>query len=708
MPRELATIQPTRHRSPAADAAETTELGSGGHVRSQPATPRSAWQQLVSYAPLPQIMLLVWLAGMVLVIVRLLVGDLLARRVLNGARVLTADRWTSLFSRTKAQMRLRRHVVLVRSERVTTPAAWGIFRPVIVMPIAADQWNEEQRRTVLLHELAHVERWDCLTRAMAEIVCAIYWFNPLAWWAKHQLHTERERACDDRVLGHGMAASSYAEQLMVVAYSWQGWHYQPSGALPMAKPSELEDRVRRILDRALRRGTNSRALTARFGSVAACLILPLAAFQPHVTTERPTTLAPPMSVASDTLTSSTNDVHWTGTLPAGDTIAIANLVGEIRAEPTTGSSIEIVAQRNAVRDDPKTVQIHLERHDHKVILCSVYPTQTSTDCGSYNFNNNADHCRDADTASGASEQANLHCGSDVKVNWVVRVPAGVQLSVSTVAGNISATGLHSDVVARSVGGNVDVSTTGHVAAWSLSKVNIAMGSTDWRGDLELYAGSGLTVTLPARSSTTIEAASTFGRTVQSDFPLQQRDRGSFVGTRAVGTLGSGGRTLHLKTLGGAIVIRNAAVAHPITADAETSDVVSFDSKYNDRLGIDGDSIARDVRQRNGASSARIHADVRRAIARARLEAGAGSGAGAGATVGASVDAALEAVDVPGTVAASIRAARIGETVDSAVRAARVGETVDAAMRDARIGETIDAAMRAAFGDSIRVTPRHDH
>jgi beta-lactamase regulating signal transducer with metallopeptidase domain len=93
----------------------------------------------------------------------------------------------------------------------------GHLSPRHPVAVHSGAWSKDRRRAVLLHELAHVKRADCLTQTLAGIVTALYWFNPLVWIAARRMSVEREHACDDFVLNHGWKGSDYASHLLDIA-----------------------------------------------------------------------------------------------------------------------------------------------------------------------------------------------------------------------------------------------------------------------------------------------------------------------------------------------------------------------------------------------------------------------------------------------------------------------------------------------------------
>src|SRR5262249_43770104 len=134
-----------------------------------------------------QIALLIWAAGATLVLARLLFGTMRMRRITRDAERLIDYPWSMLTNRLRGQLDIREHVAIYVSAEVAMPMTWGVLIPVIVLPPESSAWSGEWRRVVLLHELAHIKRRDCLTQTLAHLACALYWFNPLVWVAARRL-----------------------------------------------------------------------------------------------------------------------------------------------------------------------------------------------------------------------------------------------------------------------------------------------------------------------------------------------------------------------------------------------------------------------------------------------------------------------------------------------------------------------------------------
>jgi beta-lactamase regulating signal transducer with metallopeptidase domain len=230
------------------------------------------------------ILLALWLAGALIVLVRLAVGTtIVAALARRGARVEDGG-WLSLAQRLSATLQIGRPLTLMRGGKVGVPITWGIVYPVVLLPDDADAWPEERRRFVLVHEMAHVKRLDALTQLAGQITLALFWFDPLVWIANRRMQLEREHACDDYVLRHGTAPSHYAAELlaMVRAVGAAEPSSQPAfAALAMARRSEFEGRMLSILDPVLARHPLSKGRTLMSAFAALLLVVPLAALHPY-------------------------------------------------------------------------------------------------------------------------------------------------------------------------------------------------------------------------------------------------------------------------------------------------------------------------------------------------------------------------------------------------------------------------------------------
>ena len=231
-----------------------TEAAGANNAVSRHRQPMAAWFSATRLV----VALMIWFVGAALGLISVLLGHLrLMRLGRQGYHVRTPE-WELLLQQACDTLRLRRQVSLWQSADNLMPLTWGWWRPVVLLPAEAADWPVQRRRVVLLHELAHVKRWDCLTQTVARMVRAFYWVNPLVWLATRRMCVEREQACDDLVLDGGCKASDYATQLVEIAQTYR--HIPQVAAIAMARSSQIKGRIAAIVDAS--RARRARPLTA--------------------------------------------------------------------------------------------------------------------------------------------------------------------------------------------------------------------------------------------------------------------------------------------------------------------------------------------------------------------------------------------------------------------------------------------------------------
>jgi len=221
-----------------------------------------------------RLLTIVWLVGAGISVVRLFHGITSAARLAHDAHPMTSSEWNDSLSSIANSIGLAPRVALRTSAHASVPLAWRFGRTcTLILPNAAERWQTDTRRAVLLHECGHLERHDCVVRSLAILACGFWWFNPLAHLALRRLRSEQERACDDLVLVAGMERVDYARQLFEIARSSITDKYNAAAVVAMVRRSELEDRMLAIIDRSRDR----RSLSRGTGLVATAIVVALVA-----------------------------------------------------------------------------------------------------------------------------------------------------------------------------------------------------------------------------------------------------------------------------------------------------------------------------------------------------------------------------------------------------------------------------------------------
>jgi beta-lactamase regulating signal transducer with metallopeptidase domain len=150
-------------------------------------------------------------------------------------------------------------------ECVEVPLLWCAGRrPTIVLPMRLlGQFDNESLGLILAHELAHLRRRDHWVRAVELIVSTVYWWNPLVWVIRRQVHQSEELCCDAWV---GWAfpddTKRYAEVLLKTAESLNAsqvgaWLLPAS---PFLRSLSLKARIEMILERRFAPGLSARSM----------------------------------------------------------------------------------------------------------------------------------------------------------------------------------------------------------------------------------------------------------------------------------------------------------------------------------------------------------------------------------------------------------------------------------------------------------------
>lgn len=143
----------------------------------------------------------VWIAGILAMLLFLGKSALRLRALHKSSLPLQSPAVRCLYRRCLDALDIRREIPVYSNAFLQSPVIVGLLWPRIYLPISLiSDYREPELTYMLMHELLHYRHRDALGVALMNLAVTVYWFHPLVWYARKEMQTDREIACDASVL----------------------------------------------------------------------------------------------------------------------------------------------------------------------------------------------------------------------------------------------------------------------------------------------------------------------------------------------------------------------------------------------------------------------------------------------------------------------------------------------------------------------------
>lgn len=404
----------------------------------------------------------IWTSGAAAVFGYVLLGHFAAWRLFRTTRKIH-DPWIQDAELLTREAGFSGPLSVVESTAISAPVVLHLWNPIVVMPVAAGRWSRARIRAVLLHEFAHIKRNDTRIQSLAQLACAVYWFNPLIWFAAHQLRLERERACDDFVLVSGTRGADYATDLLEIACGGSARTLTHFAIGLAERRSQLEQRIVAIVNPQTPRHTMT--LLGRFMVALPTLLVALAAGAVQI--EAREIQAPigriKISIPATQIRSSSSELsiggaeakirsvatesnaernsqpdgfHWAARMNEHQTIEVRLGRGSIRVLPSTDGTVRVEARTdNSNRSEIKAVST-----SSGVKFCNIITIAHES----------RNYCEPGPQTS------RIEADQTAAAEFVIYVPESLHFSGSTILGDITAERPRGDNDLATINGSITV------------------------------------------------------------------------------------------------------------------------------------------------------------------------------------------------------------------------------------------------------------
>jgi beta-lactamase regulating signal transducer with metallopeptidase domain len=217
-----------------------------------------------------------YFVGVVMMVFRLATGLWGGHKLRRSATLVNDAELLTMIKRQVQRIGLKVAPAVALSQQISIPIVVGVFQPMVLLPAASvSGLTPDQLQALVLHELAHIRRYDLLVNLFQRLIEAVLFFHPAVWFISRRVSIERENAADDIVVAAGWQRVEYADALVRMAEfssALRTTRITNQAAALAASGTNATDFKRRVL-RLLEKPDTPRLRLTRGGMLAMVLVV---------------------------------------------------------------------------------------------------------------------------------------------------------------------------------------------------------------------------------------------------------------------------------------------------------------------------------------------------------------------------------------------------------------------------------------------------
>ncbi|MFA7231930.1 MAG: M56 family metallopeptidase, partial [Victivallaceae bacterium] len=232
------------------------------------------------------VLALIWTCGIIFMLLKLAYGLAFIRGFCSGLNRISDARINHLLKLAAGTFNKQHLPEIYTSPKVESPITIGLFNPIIIIPEKLfSTLSENELKSILLHELAHIYHCDHIIGVLKRISVAVNWWNPLAYIISKKHAIAREEVADNYVLRE-LSPKVYSQCLAGLAEKICLISSYPAAAGMAGNYSSLEQRVRKILSKKRQLNMNT-SISLKLSILAICSTLTMAIAGCHYGAAKP-------------------------------------------------------------------------------------------------------------------------------------------------------------------------------------------------------------------------------------------------------------------------------------------------------------------------------------------------------------------------------------------------------------------------------------